>query len=69
MWSEREKRENARSIMRSNIDRDSVGSKLTPAARERAVEFAVDVWEGQMGNGKAAELGIKHVTHGVLKDD
>lgn len=68
MWSKKERRENARSIMRSNIERDPVGCRLTPEAKERAVEFAVDVWKGDMGNGKAAELGIRHVTKDVFKD-
>jgi len=57
-----------RSIIASNIDRDSVGRKLTPQARERAIEFGTNAWKGNMGNGKAAELGIQHVTSEVLKD-
>ncbi len=66
-WTEREKRENARQIMTGNIDRDPVGQQLTPEARTRAIEFAVDVWRGNMGNGEASKLGIKHATSGVLK--
>ena len=57
-----------RKIIAGNIDRDSVGRKLTPEARERAVNFALDVWKGNMGNGKAAEIDINHVTRDVLKD-
>ncbi len=45
------------------------GQRLTPEARSRAIEFAVDSWKGQVGNGTAAELGIKHVTAGVLKSE
>lgn len=66
-WSEKQKRENAREIMRGNIDRDPLGSRLTPEARERAVDFAVDAWKGQMGNGTASKLGIQHVTQGIIK--
>lgn len=57
-----------REIMGSNIDRDPVGRKLTPQAREKAIDFAIDVWKGQMGNGEAAKLGIKHVTKDVIKE-
>ena len=66
-WDEREKRENARQIMASNIDGDAVGKRLTPEARAKAIEFAVDVWGGNMGNGEATQLGIKHVTSEILK--
>jgi hypothetical protein len=58
---------NAREIMRNNIERDPVGRNLTPAAKEAAIDFAVDVWKGDMGNGLASDLGIKAVTHDVLK--
>lgn len=61
--------ENNREIMRGNIDRDPLGSRLTPEARERAVDFATDVWKGQMGNGEASQLGIRHVTKDVLKKE
>ena len=67
MWNEKQKRENAREIMRGNIDRDPLGSQLAPEARERAVEFAVDAWKGQRGNGDASQLGIQHATQGVIK--
>lgn len=63
-WDERK---NRLDIMRANINRDPVGSKLTPEAKERAAEFAADVWAGQMGSGDAARIGIKHVTKDVLK--
>ncbi len=67
-WTKKERRESARRIMASNIDRHQTGRKLTPEAREKAIEFAVDAWKGNMGNGTASDLGIKHVTTGVLKD-
>lgn len=57
-----------RQIIAGNIDRDPVGRELTPQARERAIDFGVSAWKGNMGNGKAAELGIKHATSDVLKD-
>ena len=66
-WTDEERRENARQIMASNIDRDSIGRQLTPEARKEAIEFAVNAWKGNMGNGEAAQLGIKHVTSKVLK--
>ncbi len=69
MWSIEEKRENHRRIMRTNIDQHEVGRKLTPEARERAVDFALDVWGGDMGNGEASDIGIKHVTRDVFKKD
>lgn len=67
MWTEKERRDNAREIMRGNIERDPVGARLTDAAKERAVEFAVDAWCGNMGNGQAAQIGIEHVTRDVFK--
>lgn len=57
-----------RKIIEGNIDRDSVGQRLTPEARERAIDFGVSAWKGNMGNGTAAQLGIKHVTADVFKD-
>lgn len=54
-------------IIGQNIDRDPVGRNLTPEARDKAVNFAVDNWPKNMGNGAAAQLGIKHATSGVLK--
>jgi len=69
MWDSKEdRRERALSTMRSNIDRDTVGRRLTPEAKERAAEFAVDVWKGNMGNGEASKIGIKHVTRDVFED-
>jgi hypothetical protein len=68
MWNEQQRRDNARRIMEGNIDRHPVGKQLTPQAKAAAVDFAVDAWKGQMGNGTAAELGIKHVTSAILKD-
>lgn len=72
MWmpgDEKRDRENKRRIIGDNIDKDTVGRKLTPEARERAIDFAVDNWPHNMGNGDAAKLGIKHVTSGVLKQE
>lgn len=66
-WSKEQKRDNAREIMRGNIGRDPLGQRLTPEARDRAVEFAVDAWTGQRGNGAASQLGIQYVTQGVIK--
>jgi hypothetical protein len=57
-----------RSIIAGNIDRDPAGRRLTPEARERAIDFGTKVWKGNMGNGTASDLGIKHVTSDVLKD-
>ncbi len=56
-----------REIIAGNIDRDPIGSRLTPEARERAIKFGVDVWKGDMGNGQAAQLGIKYATSEMLK--
>lgn len=66
-WTQKERRDNAVSIMKGNIDRHDLGSKLTPSARNAAAEFAADVWQGNMGNGEAAEIGIRHVTEAVIK--
>lgn len=68
-WNDAERRSNARDIMAGNIDRHPVGRTLTPEARHKAIEFAVDVWKGQMGNGTATELGIQHVTQDILKQE
>jgi hypothetical protein len=57
-----------RQIIASNIDRHPTGRKLTPAAREAAIDFGAKAWKGNMGNGRAAEIGIDHATAGVLKD-
>lgn len=64
-----DKHESNRNIIAGNIDRDPVGRTLTPQARERAIEFGAEVWKGDMGNGTAAQLGIKHATSDVLKDN
>ncbi len=56
-----------RAIIANNIDRHPVGRKLAPEARERAIDFGVDAWKGQMGNGTASDLGIQHVTQDILK--
>lgn len=56
-----------KSIIANNIDRDPTGRRLTPQARERAIEFGTDAWKGNMGNGQAAQIGIKHATSDVFK--
>jgi len=58
---------NAIGIMKGNIERDNVGRTLTPEAQQKAAEFAADVWKGNMGNGEASKIGIKHVTSSILK--
>lgn len=63
-WSPQQERRNNEAIMAGNIDRDRVGQTLNAAERERAIQFAADVWKGQMGNGTAAKLGVKHVVDG-----
>lgn len=57
-----------RKIIGNNIDRDSVGRRLTPQARARAIQFGTEAWKGNMGSGRAAELGIRHATSDTLKD-
>lgn len=64
-----DRRRNSEAIIASNIDRDPVGRRLTPEAREAAIKFGADAWKGNMGNGQAADLGIKHVTSGVFRED
>lgn len=56
-----------RQILAENIDRDRIGQKLTTQARERAINFAESVFKGDMGNGRASELGIKHVIADIFK--
>ena len=56
-----------RRIIANNIDRDPVGRQLTPEARERAIDFGTSIWKGDMGNGKAADIGIAHATADVFK--
>lgn len=63
-----DKRKNSESIIAGNIDRDPVGRRLTPEARERAIQFGADAWKGNMGNGQAAKIGIQHVTFDVFKE-
>jgi len=58
----------SRGIIADNIDKHPVGRQLTPEAREQAISHGVAVWKGPMGNGTAAEIGIKHATSSVLKD-
>lgn len=58
---------NARDIIRGNIQRDRVGSSLTPQAQERAVDFAMKSTGAGLNWGQLKEIGIKHVTADVLK--
>ncbi len=67
--STRSTRDINREIIGGNIDRDPVGRRLTPEAREKAINFAVDNWPANTGNGVATQIGIKHVTSGVFKTD
>ncbi|MDD5710851.1 MAG: hypothetical protein PHV43_02000 [Candidatus Colwellbacteria bacterium] len=53
--------------MANQIDRDPVGRRLTPEVRQRAIEFAADIWKGQLGAGEAAQIGIEHVTQDIFK--
>jgi hypothetical protein len=57
-----------RQIMRNAILSDSLGRQLTPAALERAVDFAAKTWTGSTYAGTAAEAGIRHVTSDVLRE-
>jgi len=50
-----------------DIDRDPVGSRLTPEARERAIDFAEKAFTGNTNRGTAVQLGIQHVTSDVFK--
>jgi hypothetical protein len=67
-WSEAERRRNTIQIMLGDIQRDATGQKLTPEAQQRAAEFGAAAWKGNMENGDAVRLGIKHVTDGILKE-
>ncbi len=50
------------------IDRDPVGRKLTPEARESAITTGVNAWKGaRTGCGDAARVGIQEVTGKILK--
>ena len=66
-WTAEEKLKNAQAIIAQNIDGDPLGRQLTRDARARAIDFAVSVWKGNMGNGDAARMGIKHVTADIIK--
>lgn len=66
--NKRDQTSNHREIIGGNIDRHDVGRNLTPEAREKAINFALDNWNDQMGNGEATEIGIKHVTSDVFKE-
>jgi len=68
MWTEEQKQKNAKAIIGQNIDRDSLGRKLTPEARERAIDFGVKTWKGNIGSGDAARTGIRHVTSDTFKE-
>lgn len=57
-----------RDIITRNVDSHPVGRQLSADARKSAIDHGASVWQGQMGNGAAAEIGIKHATKGALKD-
>lgn len=61
------KDELTRSIIRRDIKADRVGSQLTPAAVERAVDFAAGQTGAGLNFGQLKEIGIAHVTDGVFK--
>lgn len=63
-----DKNELNRRIIAGNVDRDPVGRQLTPEAREAAIDFGLSVFKGQINNGQATEIGIKHVTSHVFKE-
>ena len=56
-----------RRIIEQNVDRDPLGSQLTPEARERAINFGLQSFEGRVTNGEASRLGILHAASDVLK--
>lgn len=58
---------NARSIIRRDIINDRVGSKLTPQAVERAVDFGASLTNNNLNWGQIKEASIKHVTNDILK--
>jgi len=50
------------------IDRDVIGSRLTPKAREKAIKYAMKIWGKQrLTAGQAVQRGIEHVTAGILE--
>ena len=65
-----EERDCTRRIIRKDIERDRVGSRLTEEAKERAVDFAEKTSRdvGGLNFGQLREIGIKHVTNDVFKD-
>ncbi len=69
-WSEANKRDLTRQIIREDIGRDRVGRKLTEAAKDRAVDFAEKTSHkvGGLNYGQLKEIGIKHVTSEVFDD-
>ncbi|KKN88143.1 hypothetical protein LCGC14_0252150 [marine sediment metagenome] len=58
-----------RAVIEQNVDRDPVGRRLTPEARQEAVDVAMRVWRGNMGNGEAAQIGIEQVTSRIFRDE
>jgi len=58
---------NARDIIRNSINRDNTGSKLTPQAVERAVDFGASLTKQGLNWGQIKEASIKHVTNDILK--
>lgn len=71
MWipsDERDKERSARRTIGENIDKDPMGKRLTPEAREEAITIGVKAWgAAPIGNGDAAQIGIKAVTGKILK--
>lgn len=66
-WDQEEIGRFNRRIITQNIDRDPVGRQLTPQARGKAIDFALSIWKGDMGNGEASQIGIRHATADVIK--
>lgn len=58
----------ARDIIRRDITNDRVGSKLTPAAVERAVDYGASITDNRLNWGQIKDASIKHVIHDILKD-
>ena len=55
-------------IILGTIARNPIGRQLTPEAQQRAAEFAAANMGKGLNWGQLADVGIKHVTDGILKD-
>lgn len=55
-------------IISDTIARDKVGRTLTPQAQERAADFAANLSARGLNWGQLKDIGISHVTEGILKD-